>query len=574
MHDYEALAARMERLERMVEEISRRLPARADDPVFGGTDWRDPAAGVAVPLHAAPEPRAPASSRTATVPPLARWDGQMWLNRMGIGLLLLGIAFLFRYSIDMGWITPPVRVAFGAAVGATLLAAGLRIGETRRFGAVLVGGGIATFYIVGWAAFVLYSMVGYAAAFAGMVAVTTLAFGLALRRDEMALGILGAVGGLGTPLLLGMSYGSPSTFALYTCAIIGWTGALHLRRSWRWVLWTSTSFGWVLLCTYAFAMVERGSAPADGRWIVQSAGLFAWLCTGLLPLAARLGRRPEGRERRWRELDVLHWYGVALVPAGALLLQVALLWSPGGERWGTLAAAGAALYGVAAWRLWSRDLRLARVLALASTVMASMAMVAALEGNVLLAGVALQATALLALAEHARGGVALRWAGHKAYIAAGAWLAYRLAADPAPGWPAAYTALVVMGSGFSASYLVRRPKEMLAYRYFVHAALLAFLWRELARLDGGQGFATVAWGCYGLGLLLFGMWSARPRVERTALATLLAVVAKLFLVDLAALEAIYRILLFLGFGGVFLFFSYALQSWLRPRDAAAPEAAG
>ncbi|MBD0319284.1 MAG: DUF2339 domain-containing protein [Gemmatimonadetes bacterium] len=553
MHDYEALAARMERLERVVEELARRLPAA---PLDALPARRPEPAAIPLVRPAAAVAREP-----------VRWDGQLWLNRLGIGLLLLGVAFLFRYSIDMGWITPAVRVGFVTAVGVTLLAAGLRIGGRGRFGPVLVGGGIAVFYIVGWAAFNLYSLIGYTAAFAGMVAVTGLAFGLALRKNEPALGILGAIGGLGTPLLLGISYGSPRGLALYTCVIVGWTAALHLRRSWRWVLWTTLAFGWVLLCRYAYHVGLPERLVAADAWVLQGAALFAWVCTGVLPLAVR--HRREGREPRWTDLDALHWYGVSLVPPAAALLTTGLIWTLSPVRWGGAAIASASIYGAAALFLWNRDLRISRVLALASSVMLTAGMIGALKGNPLLAGLAVQALALHALAG-LRGGQALRWTAHKAYIGAGAWLVLRLMLDAGAGWGNAVTGVVVLACGFAASYLVPRHGTMLAYRYFVHAALLGFLWRELARIDGGEGFATVAWGAYALGLLFFGMSRGRALVEKTALATLLVLVAKLFLVDLAALEAIYRILLFLGFGAVFLFFSYALQSWLRPRPAEPP----
>jgi hypothetical protein len=558
MNDYQALAARMERLERAVEELARRLPA-------------DPAQTAAPPPIPAQAPVHHASAAMLAPPPRPKaapieWDGQLWLNRLGIGLLLLGVALLFRYSIDMGWITPGVRVAFGTFVGGVLLAAGLHMGEKRRFGSVLVGGGIAVFYIVGWAAFVLYALVGYTAAFVGMVAVTALAFGLALRKNEPALGILGAIGGLGTPLLLGLSYGTPRTFALYTCIIVGWTAVLHLQRSWRWVLWTTLAFGWVLLCRYAYHVAESDRLVTADAWVLQAAGIFAWVCTGLLPLALRFRRREE-REPRWTDLDTAHWYGVALIPPGAAILLTGILWSLPGERWGAAAMASAALYGAAAWYLWSRDARLARVLALAASVMLTFGMIGALKGNAVLAGIALQSFALHLLADRANGGLGLRWAAHKAFIGAGVWLLARLLLDAGAGLGNAATAVAVIAFGFGASYLVRRRPEVLAYRYFAHVALLGFLWRELARVDGGEGFATVAWGAYALGLLLFGMSRERALVEKTALATLLVVVAKLFLVDLAALEAIYRILLFLGFGAVFLFFSYALQTWRRPRVA-------
>ena len=42
-------------------------------------------------------------------------NGAYWLNRIGIALLLFGVLFLFKYSIDNGWLKPWIRVAFGLA---------------------------------------------------------------------------------------------------------------------------------------------------------------------------------------------------------------------------------------------------------------------------------------------------------------------------------------------------------------------------------------------------------------------------------------------------------------------------
>ena len=62
-----------------------------------------------------------------------------------------------------------------------------------------------------------------------------------------------------------------------------------------------------------------------------------------------------------------------------------------------------------------------------------------------------------------------------------------------------------------------------------------------------------------------------PVAERVAVGVLLATVAKLFLVDLARLEPLFRVLLFLGFGSVFLYLSYALSASWRARRPAAPD---
>ena len=57
-------------------------------------------------------------------------------------------------------------------------------------------------------------------------------------------------------------------------------------------------------------------------------------------------------------------------------------------------------------------------------------------------------------------------------------------------------------------------------------------------------------------------------VSMTALSTLFVVVAKLFLVDLAKLETLWRVLLFLGFGFVFLLLSYYFKPLLKEKRPA------
>ncbi|HEX2740415.1 MAG TPA: DUF2339 domain-containing protein, partial [Rubrobacter sp.] len=56
----------------------------------------------------------------------------------------------------------------------------------------------------------------------------------------------------------------------------------------------------------------------------------------------------------------------------------------------------------------------------------------------------------------------------------------------------------------------------------------------------------------------------RAALVRAGMATLFLVVGKLFLVDLAGVEAVWRILLFLGFGGLFLVLGYYLQHLWKP----------
>lgn len=106
------------------------------------------------------------------------------------------------------------------------------------------------------------------------------------------------------------------------------------------------------------------------------------------------------------------------------------------------------------------------------------------------------------------------------------------------------------------------------HRTLVHAAVLAWLWCGLSELPGGDGLVTVAWGLYAAVLLIAGLRFGHARLVRGALATLLLVVGKLFLVDLAEVDAVWRVPLFLGFGDLFLALSYYLRALWRPGSGA------
>jgi uncharacterized membrane protein len=79
----------------------------------------------------------------------------------------------------------------------------------------------------------------------------------------------------------------------------------------------------------------------------------------------------------------------------------------------------------------------------------------------------------------------------------------------------------------------------------------------------GDGLVIAAWGLYAAMLLLAAFPVKIPQLVCGAVATLLIVVGKPFLVDLAEVDVVWRVPLFLGFGGLFLALSYYLRSLWR-----------
>ncbi len=141
--------------------------------------------------------------------------------------------------------------------------------------------------------------------------------------------------------------------------------------------------------------------------------------------------------------------------------------------------------------------------------------------------------------------------------------------------------LTVIAIAFGVSGFVTPQPTRWVYGIVAHAALLGWLWRELMVLPDSDAYISLAWGVYAVGLLVVGLRLDRAGITRIGLVTLFVVVGKLFLVDLAWVGAVWRILLFLGFGGLFLLLSYYLQSLWRPGESgggrkggAAPGASG
>ncbi len=679
---------------------TRDLASAAEPPVAA------PEATTALPAaEAAPAPDAarplppPLPPRPAPTPPafLLHFDilgsGEFWFKFLGIGLLLLGLAFFFKYSIDRGWLTEPVRVILGLILGTVLLGFGLAFRRSRRaYSQVLLGGSMAAYYVTGFAAWTLFHLVDYPWASGFMSGVTLLAFVLAVSQDTSVLALVGVAGGLLTPFVLPTDTHSIPGLVGYTCVVL--TGAVGITffRGWRGLLWLSYAGGWAVLTLGWLAGTSTYPVTLSlaDRWALQAGAVFMLLAFwGLSVLRALLvARAPE----RWAvpvipampDLDALLRRQVHVLTISAPLLTLGfshLVWADlvTTEQWGWITLGPAALYALVAWALRGRLPALAYTHAMMDILLELWALVQILQGDALIFALAAEATALVYLARWL-GDRGTAVAGHLLWLGTGWWLLLRLlfdlvAFDPgAAGWAAAATDLAVIALLAATSFAAASRHTADWYRLGVHVVfvlwlavqlhslpegwgltvlawtayaallillyrlypadfpllqtmvpaplillaalgifaaraagaqagtlallngralidatflaalaalgflvlpretrplywlgalvgLLGLLWRELAPLENGQAYITIAWGLVGLILLGAGLGAGRrmPLIY-AGIGTLLLVVAKLFLVDLTALDPLWRVLLFMGFGGVFLVLSYYFQN--------------
>jgi uncharacterized membrane protein len=512
-----SLQERLERLEAKVDELARALGAGPPPP--------------AAPLVRRARP--PGRSRA-----LLRRDPQYWISRAGIGLLLVGLVFLFQYAAERGWLGPWVRVACGVALGGVLAAIGWRVRTRQRaFAALMLGGAAAAWYVTDFAAFQLLSLIGQPLAYAGMVAVTLFLFATSVREAQPALAVLGVLGGLSTPFALYTGEGSVAGLAGYTAIVLAGAGAIHLLRGWRTLLATSAIGGALVLW-----LAGRQRMDEHDRLVLQGALVVAWLCWWLVPL------------RRAR-LDA------ALLAAPAALVALVLsrpLWTAGDTVWGSVALALGALYACVAQALRGGGAAGHRV---AAAVLVAVGAALLFEARTLFWVWALQAALLHALAARLRER-ALAFAAHALFLVVALWFIARLAPVPERAfWNARALADAAALLAIGTTSLFLRGRPALAYRLTAHCGVLAWSARELTALSLGSGLVTAVWGGYGLALLVL----APGRARAVGLATLLLAAAKLVVVDARQLEPLWRILLFLAFGAALLAVGYWFRRlWRRP----------
>ncbi|MGW5981526.1 DUF2339 domain-containing protein [Bacillus mycoides] len=141
---------------------------------------------------------------------------QTWLPRIFVGIMLLGVIWLFKAGVDAGLLTPAIRVVFGIVLSAGLYYVGdIQIKRERQaLGLVLAGGGITGIVLTTFAAHYLYEFIPASIAFICNIIWVVLGIYLAKRYRSEYLAIFVAVGAFFVPFLLNST--TPNTYIFFS----------------------------------------------------------------------------------------------------------------------------------------------------------------------------------------------------------------------------------------------------------------------------------------------------------------------------------------------------------------------
>ncbi|QDG52351.1 DUF2339 domain-containing protein [Persicimonas caeni] len=514
-----------------------------------------------------PEPEPVTEPVTVTEPEPATGNGiavENWLDKIGIGLLLLGLGFLFKLSVELGLLTPPIKVGLGLLTGAGLGVAGWRVRESRRrLSQILMGGSSAAFYITLFAAYQFYDLLPHPIAFAGMIAVTLATFFIAIRQEDPALAVVGALGGFATPFMLSSGSGNYVGLSIYNAILVAGMVAIYAMRGWKSLLSVTAFGGWLIAAIAVVMSLDDALVGTVDTAVLGLHLLVVWGAIGVVPLL-----RPADSEREAKEIEAkqdplrtLIVHGLTLVSPFFSLGLARALWDLPDWAWSTGYLIVAAAYFAGSFPLESRRSRsLASNVRAVAGLLLTLAIADYFTFDVWPVAFAMEAVALT-LAARELDETPLRWGAHILAITAIFWLGFMLfdgsdAAGLAFLNASSAKAVGVLGSVLTMSLLLRGRTAKLAYRYAVHFLLLIYLLDQSMLAANGDVLGTACWGIYAIGLLIAGLRVDSKHLKYTGLATVVLAVGKLLVIDMAGTETIWRVLLFLGFGLALLAVSY------------------
>lgn len=333
--------------------------------------------------------------------------------KLGVLVLMFGVAAAIKYAADAGWLTMPIEfrlagIAAGAIAG---LVWGLRSAAERpAFGLSLQGGAIGILLLVVFAAFRNYEVLGAMPAFAMIVLLVAGASVLAVKQDAPALAVLGFIGGYLAPVLLSTGSGNHVALFSYYAVLNAAVFAIAWKRPWRALNLVGFIFTFVIGAAWGAKYYQPDKFATVEPFLI----LFFLFFVAIPVLYALAGRGRNGK------VDGTLLFGTPLL---AFPMQVGLL---GDDRFGLAASAVfvAAIYaGLALWAQRNERLRdLAQSAAGMGVVFATLAIPLALTARWTSAAWALQGAGMvwLGLRQDRR---LVRWTGLLLLVlASGAWM--------------------------------------------------------------------------------------------------------------------------------------------------------
>src|SRR5882724_6557359 len=523
--------------------------------------------------------------------------GKLWLNRIGIVAILIGVAYFLKYAFDSGWIGPGGRVAIGLIAGIAVVVWSevfLRKGSVA-FSYSLKAVGIGILYLSLWAASQYFHLIPASAAFVAMILVTASTITLALTQDAEILAVYAMIGGFSTPALV--STGENHEIILFSYVLLLDLAILAMVsfKPWRRIVWGAMLGTAIMYIGWAAQFYDSSERQVTVLFASAFFAVFA-----LVPLLTPLTRS------RWHRGMSITLTLLPLVNGAAFFLALFVVYERETVTLTWYALALAVVYLLLSSQFKRRvgsepdvvkTINLIHVAAAIAFI--TIAIPLKLDAHWITIGWLIESAVLLFVAVKSEAHFLRIFAGctlalgvcrllffdnfhtetlvfnarFATFLVAIAIMAGIVAAGERYGSEREMPFVKLAGIALNVLALVALTSEandyfnrQIAGTYQHHAMYEAMRQLEIAR---DFSFSAI-WIVYGAALMIAGFWKRSAFIRWQAMVLLAVTIGKVFLYDSRELQQIYRILSFIALGVMLMAVSYAYhRDWfkLSPRKS-------
>lgn len=180
-----------------------------------------------------------------------KFIGENLINKIGIIILVIGVSFGVKYSIDHQLISPLTRIILGYLAGASLLGFAIHLKPNyENFSAVLLSGAIAILYFITFSAYSFYDLIPQGLAFTLMVLFTAFTVLAALAYNKQVIALIGLTGAYAVPFLL--STGTGQVVILFSYVAIINIGILFIavKKYWQALFYVGFGLTWMMFFSW------------------------------------------------------------------------------------------------------------------------------------------------------------------------------------------------------------------------------------------------------------------------------------------------------------------------------------
>jgi uncharacterized membrane protein len=189
---------------------------------------------------------------------IEKFIGENLSNKVGMLVMVLGIAIGVKYAIDKDLISPLMRILLGYLLGFGLVGVSVKLREKYTdLSAVILGGALASLYFVTFAAYDFYSLIPQILAFLMMLVITIFAVVAALSYTLQVIAIAGLVGAYFIPFLLSNNSGRADILFSYILLVNMGILYIGLKKDWKLTNYLAFLLTWLIYFSWILGSYDN-----------------------------------------------------------------------------------------------------------------------------------------------------------------------------------------------------------------------------------------------------------------------------------------------------------------------------